>query len=340
MGVDQLVSGGDVDNPTYESLSTEQARITDPSIAPTGQSGAEGQLQTIKTSVSKTELFGSDIISWYDGDIYWPCLFPAGQILDDPLGEYYLYYSPDHASGGLGMAYSDSITGPFTDYGSDLPGGGNRWETPTVRYDPDNDEILVYYHSPQLGNNVAQATGLATSTDGINLTDQGAILDPNLPGFDHVGYFRPQRINGQWFGYHLAAQSSSNTNFAISYSYDGRNWRVDPKRLGWSQSITQDSTRRYAWNHSNLFRFNGTRYCVGLTRSSEYSESPQGEIVMSEWLSPTQLAGSPRPLITATESWEGSEVKTPSTYVEDGKLYIFYATNGDFAVAEVEGGVY
>jgi hypothetical protein len=61
---------------------------------------------------------------------------------------------------------------------------------------------------------------------------------------------------------------------------------------------------------------------------------------MSEWLSPTQLAGSPRPLITATESWEGSEVKTPSTYVEDGKLYIFYATNGDFAVAEVEGGVY
>lgn len=56
--------------------------------------------------------------------IYWPWVWPAYKYLANPLAKYYLYYSTDHSTwGGIGLALSDSPTGPFVQY---TPSGGSQ----------------------------------------------------------------------------------------------------------------------------------------------------------------------------------------------------------------------
>lgn len=51
------------------------------------------------------------------GAVYWPWVVPAYKYLANPLAKYYLYYSTDHSTwGGIGLALSDSPTGPFVQY--------------------------------------------------------------------------------------------------------------------------------------------------------------------------------------------------------------------------------
>lgn len=51
------------------------------------------------------------------GSVYWPWVFPAYKYLANPLAKYYLYYSTDHGTwGGIGLALSNSPTGPFVQY--------------------------------------------------------------------------------------------------------------------------------------------------------------------------------------------------------------------------------
>ena len=51
------------------------------------------------------------------GAVLWPWVFPAYKYIANPLAKYYLYYSTDHATwGGIGLALSDSPTGPFVQY--------------------------------------------------------------------------------------------------------------------------------------------------------------------------------------------------------------------------------
>ena len=40
----------------------------------------------------------------------------ADEHLSSPMGRYYIYYAPHEAPGGINLAYSDNIEGPYTDY--------------------------------------------------------------------------------------------------------------------------------------------------------------------------------------------------------------------------------
>lgn len=51
------------------------------------------------------------------GAVYWPFVFPAYKYLKNAPAKYFLYYSTDHSTwGGIGLAMSDSPTGPFVQY--------------------------------------------------------------------------------------------------------------------------------------------------------------------------------------------------------------------------------
>jgi hypothetical protein len=87
----------------------------------------------------------------------------------EPLGRYYLFYAPHDEPGGIFMAYSDSLFGPWTEYGdalvqriwganytvSHVSSGDVVWNSTYGKY-------FMYFH----GDNYV--TRYATSTDMIN----------------------------------------------------------------------------------------------------------------------------------------------------------------------------
>jgi hypothetical protein len=50
------------------------------------------------------------------GEFIFPSVFHAGAHLQNPLGEWYLYYAPHEDPGGIAFLYADSLDGPWTEY--------------------------------------------------------------------------------------------------------------------------------------------------------------------------------------------------------------------------------
>lgn len=114
---------------SVQTLSTsEESRLISTGLARPFSNGMDG---TSGNDVSAVEfpsefrrLVGSPVYSTsYEkpgfslGAVLWPWVFPAYKYIAKPLAKYYLYYSTDHATwGGIGLALSDSPTGPFVQY--------------------------------------------------------------------------------------------------------------------------------------------------------------------------------------------------------------------------------
>jgi len=343
---DDGVVDADVDN---QSVSTESASIESPSIGTPPQQTSEGRLSREPVGVSqKTQILDSANLSWTGGkDIYWPSIVDAKAVFDNPLADYYCYYSLDHATSspmGIGLAYTDDPLGSWTDYASnpvfDVHAEGD--ETPKAIYDPANSRLNLYYHSPNLGSN--QSTGLATtpdSGDGTSFTDQGIVLD-QIEGFgnNHTGYFRPHRIGGEWIGWSLAS-GGNYAKFAVWYSTDGVDWTPDMRPLTSSVDVTGDNDERVEWNTSNVRRWNGQLWWLG-TVGPFVSGADQGtkNVSVAPITTERALARRPRTLVSPTESWEGNATYSPDWFVDKraSESYIAYASGGSIGVAKVDGG--
>lgn len=90
--------------------------------------------------------------------------------ISNPLGKYYLYYAPHNAPGGISLAYSDNIQGPFKEYSAN-PLVSNTHQgrfsvshvsSPNIIWAPQHNKYIMYFH----GENTT--TRWAYSTDGIN----------------------------------------------------------------------------------------------------------------------------------------------------------------------------
>lgn len=87
------------------------------------------------------------------------CLIKMEGRVNNPLGKYYLYYSP-HKHAGVGLVYSDSIEGPWTEYKS------NRIvedaAIPDVRWIEETGKFHLWAHRKN------SQTEMWTSTDGLH----------------------------------------------------------------------------------------------------------------------------------------------------------------------------
>jgi hypothetical protein len=99
-----------------------------------------------------------------------PSVITATDHLTNPLGKYYLYYAPHDAPGGICLAYSNSLEGPYTEY-SGNPILTNKHQgkidvshvsSPYVMWMPQYNKYFLYFH----GENTV--TRWASSTNGIN----------------------------------------------------------------------------------------------------------------------------------------------------------------------------
>ncbi|MDF2454755.1 MAG: hypothetical protein K0R51_748 [Cytophagaceae bacterium] len=144
--------------------------------------------QPLQLAYSKVLIYKDQMQYNPTDEFIFPCVIKATDHIANPLGKYYLYYAPHDAPAGICMAYSNSITGPFTEYANN-PILSNKHQgmfnvthvsSPQVVWMPQYQKYFLYFH----GENTT--TRWAHSTDGINweLAQDNAALKTSDWGAD------------------------------------------------------------------------------------------------------------------------------------------------------------
>jgi hypothetical protein len=124
------------------------------------------------------------------GSLYHPWMMKVRGLLANPINDYYLYVSTNHATiGGIELWTAPAPTGPWTKYGDRLHrhhvGWADRVAVSNVgRSQQRHDPVLQADQRHQSPPTQFLPTMYATSTDGITFTRQGiAITKPaGMPG--------------------------------------------------------------------------------------------------------------------------------------------------------------
>jgi len=126
-------------------------------------------------------------------DFIFPSVLDARECFAKPLARFYLYYAPHDAPGGICLAVSDYIQGPWKEYGSN-PIVTRSWEghyevshisSPHAVWRPDLGKLLLYFH----GEN--DTSRVASSTDGISFHYEKTVISTAMfEGISEASYAR------------------------------------------------------------------------------------------------------------------------------------------------------
>ncbi|MCA9190159.1 MAG: hypothetical protein KDB03_00295 [Planctomycetales bacterium] len=109
----------------------------------------------------------------------------------NPLGKYYLYYSP-HKHAGIGLAYSDSIEGPWTEY-RDNP-LIEAAAIPDIRWFEETGRFHIWGHRKN------SQTEMWTSPDGIHFNYHSVSITAKNIGTRNATYTRTYEYPLEQFG--------------------------------------------------------------------------------------------------------------------------------------------
>lgn len=169
------------------------------------------------------------------GEWIFPGLFRAGRHLKDPLGEWYMYYSPHDSPGGICLAYSDHLDGPWIEH-PENPLIGRSWgpyytvshvASPHPLWIEDERRLYLWFH----GEN--NTTRWATSPDGLTFVYGGVAVDTSA--FPHLSECSYARV----FEHHLPGTDSryvllvmgrdgDTRHLYLAWSADARTWNTRP----------------------------------------------------------------------------------------------------------------
>ena len=279
------------------------------------------------------------------GNIQGPSLIKVPDWVENPLGNYYLYFA-DHRGTYIRMAYADEITGPWTVYtpgtltledsffpttcppcaqapGSNAPLYAHI-ASPDVVVREDLQQIVMYYHGRGNGR---QFTRAAVSRDGINFEGREEDLGR--------AYFRV--IEHEGFQYAMSMPGF------LFRSRDGlTNFEAGP------QFFTRDM------RHSALLIREEHLYVFFTNRGDEPERIMLSTIELkddwNEW-----TATDPIEVMRSEMDYEGADLpieasrggyidvpvhqlRDPAIYQENGRTYLLYSVAGEsgIAVAEIE----
>jgi hypothetical protein len=172
------------------------------------------------------------------GEIIFPSVIRAADHFSNPLGDYYLYYAPHDAPGGINLAYADSPAGPWTEYANN-PIIGNAWSphysvghvsSPHALWNADEGKLFLYFH----GDN--DKTRLASSTDGIAFSYEGVMVSTaTFPNVSETSYARvfehtmPSKQNR--YIMLLMGNNAGTRRIYLAWSNDGRSWTAQAAPL-------------------------------------------------------------------------------------------------------------
>jgi hypothetical protein len=250
------------------------------------------------------------------GEFIFPCIRGVYDKLASPRARFYLYYAPHEQPGGISVAFADSLDGPFTEYSNNplidnhLPNTTvSHVSSPHVIFDAPTKQFYCYFH----GENTT--TRVARSTDGINFTNETAILTTAMiPGTSEVSYARvfEHTLPGRNNKYVMVFMGvKSGRRIFYGWSPNGWNqWQFSPNPL---VSPAADGVVDISGAH--LVKRNGTAYIAyhgsdGKMRITEVGNGFDKEVHLGVFHSPIAS--------------DNGRTAAPSFGTDGGKEYMFY----------------
>ncbi|MEO0447586.1 MAG: hypothetical protein AAF191_16050, partial [Verrucomicrobiota bacterium] len=142
-------------------------------------------------------------------------------LIENPLGKYYLYYGP-HKHIGLGLAYSDTIHGPWTEFeGNPVLEGP---AAPDIRWLPEKKKFYLWGHRKN------SQTELWTSDNGIDFEHHSVSIDGAAIGTKNATYTRfyeypIEKYGSRYIMLYVGFEVEKGLRSAwLAYSKDAETW--------------------------------------------------------------------------------------------------------------------
>jgi hypothetical protein len=250
------------------------------------------------------------------GEFIFPCIRGTEGTIASPRAKFYLYYAPHENPGGISVAFSNTLAGPFTEHTAN-PLIDNRLPTTTVShvssphvvFDQASRQFFCYFH----GENTT--TRVARSTDGITFTNETAILSTRLvPGTSETSYARvfEHSLSGRGNRYVMIFMGVKNgRRLFYGWSPNGwDNWQFSPTPL-----VNREPDGVSDIAGPTLVKRNGTTYVAyhcsdGRMRITEVGNNFDREVHLGVFHSPI---GS-----------DNGRTASPSFGTDGGVEYMFY----------------
>lgn len=297
------------------------------------------------TRLGEGPIITPDLDERMGGNIQGPSLIKVPNWVENPLGDYYLYFA-DHRGSYIRMAYTDDITGPWTVYTpgtlqledsyfpttcppcSLAPGQDAALyahiASPDVHVREDLQQIVMYFHGRGEGK---QFTRVATSTDGIHFEGRAEELGrPYFRVIEHDGYYYAMSMPG-----YLYRSRDGLSNFEAGPELFNPDMRHSALLIRNDQLYVFYTQAGYAPERILLSTINLS------DNWREWTASEAVEVLRPEM----DYEGATLPVEPSKRGYidvRVNQLRDPAIYQEGNRTYLLYSVAGEsgIALAEVE----
>jgi hypothetical protein len=199
-------------------------------------------------------------------EFIFPSVFHASLYFDNPLAEWYLYYAPHDAPGGISLSYSNSLDGPWTEYANN-PVIHNNWSphysvshvsSPHAKWNEQTGKLFMYFH----GENTV--TRWSWSNDGIDFNYGGSAVTTAMSGsqvtetsYARVFTHTDPNSKYKYAMFFMGNEKDNRRRLRLAESVDGKTWVVDPTYL-----LDPGAEEQYQASGPNLWQWCGKSYLL------------------------------------------------------------------------------
>ncbi|KAB5536254.1 beta-xylosidase [Coniochaeta sp. 2T2.1] len=254
-------------------------------------------------------------------EFIFPSIFHAGEHLDAPLGEWYLYYAPHENPGGISLLYADTPEGPWTEYANN-PVIKNVWagysvphvSSPEANWNEQAGRLFVYFH----GSN--SVTRWAETIDGVTFDYGGVAVEnkmggPNVTETSYARVFNHPNPESSYTKamFYMGNEKDDIRRIRLAESEDGRSWTVSPDYV-----VAPGSEEGQNVSGGNFWEWNGQRYVIYHGSSGKSYARPIDKTLRRVGCTPILLHKS------SGVGDDVGRVAAPDIVTFGGKSYLFY----------------
>lgn len=265
-----------------------------------------------KFSLDGTAL-NPDRLSWIPtGELEHPAFIKVEGLIDKPLGKYYLYYSP-HKHHGIGLAYSDSLDGPWKEFEKNPVIEGPA--APDIRWIEDKKKFYMWGHYKN------SQTEVWTSDDGISFEYKGVSIKASNIGTKNATYTRFYQYPLEKYGskyimlYSGFIKEKGVRCIWLAYSNDAENWTQLKTPL--VEPIDNENKQLFG---PALFRWKNRNYIIYADATS-WRGGNLKYVGLDRNLSPVGQKGERRMFMKPPEKLS-LRYRAPEFYLEDGSFHM------------------